>query len=143
MFFGLDAEKLIVLAVIAAVVLGPEKLPRIAQQASRFVARAREWTTEAKSRVKEEMGDDVDWSQLDPRQYDPRRIVRQALLDDASVPRERDSTPPPFKPDVRGVLPTEDAQGAGVGAEPEGAAEEQVETGVASSESADGAVDAR
>ena len=36
--------------------------------------------------MKEEMGpefDDVDWKKLDPRQYDPRRIIREALLDDA------------------------------------------------------------
>ena len=26
--------------------------------------------------------DEVDWTKLDPRQYDPRRIVREALLDD-------------------------------------------------------------
>ena len=30
--------------------------------------------------------DDVDWRTLDPRQYDPRRIIREALLDDAPVP---------------------------------------------------------
>ena len=38
----------------------------------------------AKDRVKEEMGsdfDDVDWRKLDPRQYDPRRIIREALTD--------------------------------------------------------------
>lgn len=42
----------------------------------------------ARTRVKEEMGedfDDVDWRTLDPRQYDPRRIIREALLDDAPV----------------------------------------------------------
>jgi sec-independent protein translocase protein TatB len=38
----------------------------------------------AKERLREEMGpdfDDVDWKKLDPRQYDPRRIIRQALDD--------------------------------------------------------------
>jgi sec-independent protein translocase protein TatB len=25
--------------------------------------------------------DDVDWKKLDPRQYDPRRIIREALTD--------------------------------------------------------------
>jgi sec-independent protein translocase protein TatB len=39
----------------------------------------------AKDRLRDEMGpdfDDVDWKRLDPRQYDPRRIIREALLDD-------------------------------------------------------------
>jgi sec-independent protein translocase protein TatB len=40
----------------------------------------------ARDRLREEMGpefDDVDWKKLDPRQYDPRRIIREALLDEA------------------------------------------------------------
>jgi sec-independent protein translocase protein TatB len=43
----------------------------------------------AKDRMREEMGpdfDDVDWKKLDPRQYDPRRIIREALLDDEPEP---------------------------------------------------------
>jgi sec-independent protein translocase protein TatB len=38
--------------------------------------------------MKDEMGpefDDVDWKKLDPRQYDPRRIIREALIDDEPV----------------------------------------------------------
>lgn len=41
----------------------------------------------AKDRMREEMGpefDEVDWQKLDPRQYDPRRIIREALMDDES-----------------------------------------------------------
>lgn len=39
----------------------------------------------ARETIKEEAGvdlDAVDWKKLDPRQYDPRRIIREALLDD-------------------------------------------------------------
>jgi sec-independent protein translocase protein TatB len=41
----------------------------------------------AKEQLREQMGsefDDVDWKQYDIRQYDPRRIVREALADDES-----------------------------------------------------------
>jgi len=85
MFFGLTIEKLLVIGVIAAFLIGPERLPRYAEALARFTARAREFLSGAKTRVKEEMGedfDDVDWRKLDPRQYDPRRIIREALLDD-------------------------------------------------------------
>lgn len=112
MFFGLDPEKIVLLVIIAAVVLGPERLPGLARQAARFVARAREWTSDAKSRVREEMGDDVDWRQLDPRQYDPRRIVREALSDGAAASRVVDATPPPFKPDGRGRPEADEQPGA-------------------------------
>ncbi|WP_460775195.1 Sec-independent protein translocase family protein [Microbacterium sp. GXF7504] len=85
MFFGLTIEKLLVIGVIAAFLIGPERLPRYAEALAKFTTRARDFLSGAKTRVKEEMGedfDDVDWRKLDPRQYDPRRIIREALLDD-------------------------------------------------------------
>ncbi|MFT4135811.1 twin-arginine translocase TatA/TatE family subunit [Microbacterium sp.] len=89
MFFGLDMEKLLLIGVVAVVVLGPERLPQYAEMLGRFTVRAREWLRGAKTRVKEEMGedfDDVEWRKLDPRQYDPRRIIRDALLEEPAVP---------------------------------------------------------
>ena len=92
MFFGLTIEKLLLIGVVAALVIGPERLPRYAEALATFTRRARDWISNARTRVKDEMGedfDDVDWRTLDPRQYDPRRIIREALLDDAPVPTVR------------------------------------------------------
>ena len=80
------------IGVIAALLIGPERLPRYAETLAHWTTRARDYLRSAKTRVKEEMGedfDDVDWRTLDPRQYDPRRIIREALLDDAPVPTVR------------------------------------------------------
>ncbi len=88
MFFGFSWEKLLLILVIAAFLIGPERLPRYAELLARLTVRARETLRGAKERVRDEMGedfDDVDWRRLDPRQYDPRRIIRDALLDDAPV----------------------------------------------------------
>lgn len=88
MFFGLDWEKVLLILVVAALLVGPERLPRYAEALARLTMRVREWLQGAKTRVKEEMGedfDDVEWRKLDPRQYDPRRIIRDALLEDAPV----------------------------------------------------------
>ncbi|MFT4052560.1 MAG: Sec-independent protein translocase TatB [Microbacterium sp.] len=89
MFFGFDMEKLLLLIVVAALVVGPERLPRYAESLARFTRTLGTWVQGARTRIKEEMGDDfddVEWRKLDPRQYDPRRIIRDALLDDAPVP---------------------------------------------------------
>ena len=54
---------------------------------------------DAKDRVREEMGPDFDeeeWRKLDPRQYDPRRIIRDALLE-PPAPRNRDDAPDPLE----------------------------------------------
>lgn len=87
--FGLTFEKLLIVAVIAAFLIGPERLPLYAGKLRQFVRTVRDFADGAKDRMKEEMGpefDDVDWKKLDPRQYDPRRIIREALLDDAPAP---------------------------------------------------------
>ena len=92
MFFGLDPVKLVLPLIVAALLVGPERLPQYAETLAKFTVRAREWLSGAKTRVKEELGDDfddVEWRRLDPRQYDPRRIIRDALLDDAPVPTVR------------------------------------------------------
>jgi len=88
MIFGLTIEKLLLIGVVAALILGPERLPRYAESLAALTKRAREWVSSARTRVRDEMGedfDDVDWRTLDPRQYDPRRIIREALLDDAPL----------------------------------------------------------
>ncbi|BDU10545.1 hypothetical protein AINA4_04660 [Aurantimicrobium sp. INA4] len=84
--FGLTFEKLLIIGVIAVFVIGPERLPAYSAKFGQLVRKLKEMTTGAKERIKEELGDDFDeeeWKKLDPRQYDPRRIIREALLDDA------------------------------------------------------------
>jgi sec-independent protein translocase protein TatB len=94
--FGLTFEKLLVIGIIAVFLLGPERLPYYAAQFARLVRSLRDMANGARDRLREEMGpefDDVDWKKLDPRQYDPRRIIREALLDDEPV-----APPPVVKP---------------------------------------------
>ena len=89
MSFGLTFDKLLIIGIIAVFLLGPERLPYYASQLARLVKSLRTMANGAKERMREEMGpdfDDIDWKKLDPRQYDPRRIIREALLDDESEP---------------------------------------------------------
>ena len=83
--FGLTFDKLLIVAVIAAFVIGPERLPAYAAKLGQLVRSLRDFANGAKDRMRDEMGpefDEVDWKKLDPRQYDPRRIIREALLED-------------------------------------------------------------
>lgn len=78
---GLTFEKLLLIGLIAAFIFGPERLPTLAEQLAQLIKRARGWTESAKERVSQEMGEEFtneDWRKLDPRQYDPRRIIRDA-----------------------------------------------------------------
>lgn len=84
-FGGLTLDKIFVILLIALFVIGPEKLPSYAKRLGELVRSAKRMADGAKDRLRDEMGpefDDVNWKQLDPRQYDPRRIIRDALLED-------------------------------------------------------------
>lgn len=85
MVFGINGGELLILAVLAVLILGPDKLPTYAQQLARLVKELRRMATGAREQLREEVGDeiaDIDWRKLDPRQYDPRKIIKDALLDD-------------------------------------------------------------
>ena len=86
---GINTTEFIVLALILVIIVGPEKLPELAAQLGRLIREVKNIATGAKARVKEELGPDFEeLKNLDPRQYDPRRIVKEALKDEppARVP---------------------------------------------------------
>ena len=88
MSFGLTFDKLLIIGIIAVFLLGPDRLPYYASQLARLVKSLRVMANGAKDRMREEMGpdfDEIDWKKLDPRQYDPRRIIREALVEDSPV----------------------------------------------------------
>lgn len=101
--FGLTFEKLLLIGVIAVFIIGPERLPAYSAKFGQFVRKLREMSAGAKDRIKEELGEDFDeeeWKKLDPRQYDPRRIIREALLDDSPAVKTTAVTSPAVKKPV-------------------------------------------
>lgn len=108
MSFGLTIEKLFLIGLVALLVVGPDRLPGYAAQLARLVKKLRDMARGAETRLKDEFGSDVDLQELkklDPRQYDPRRIIRDALIEPpapatpmrpASVRPKSTTTPPPF-----------------------------------------------
>ncbi len=98
MSFGLTIEKLLVIGIIALFLIGPDRLPAYSAQFGRLVRQLRDMASGAKDRMRDELGpdfDDMDWKKLDPRQYDPRRIIREALQEspEESVSSEATSVP--------------------------------------------------
>jgi sec-independent protein translocase protein TatB len=87
--FGLTIEKLFLIGLVALLVVGPDRLPQYAAQLARLVKRLKGMAQGAESRLRDELGDDFDpteWKKLDPRRYDPRRIIRDALVDEEPAP---------------------------------------------------------
>ena len=102
--FDLSIGKLLVIAVLALFLVGPEKLPLYAAQLANWVRVARSMTDEAKKRVASELGPefgDADWADLDPRRYHPKRLIADAWNSSADTPTERaDAEPRTSTPDA-------------------------------------------
>ena len=78
----INGSEFLVIALLALILVGPERLPEYVRGLRSVVLRLRALLKDGQAVLKEELGEDVDWAQLDPRTYDPRRIVREALFDD-------------------------------------------------------------
>lgn len=109
---GINGYELLVLAILAVAVLGPERLPEYASQLARLIRELKRMATGARDQLREEVGpeiDQVDWRKLDPRQYDPRRIIKEALLDDfEDAVKPASARPSPARP-AAGTAGTPDA----------------------------------
>ena len=92
--FSLD--KIVVIVVIAVLVLGPAKVPEYAAKLARFVRSFRGFVDSAQSRMRDELGpeySEIDWKKLDPRQYDPRQIIKDSLLAEPTTHHTPESPP--------------------------------------------------
>lgn len=106
----LHGGEIVLLILAALILLGPSRLPEYAAKLGQGVRYLRDLAEGAKGQIEEELGptfQDIDWRQLDPRQYDPRRIVRDALTTPPRPAREASSasgTAPQDGSDARPTL---------------------------------------
>ena len=79
--------ELAVIALVAIIVLGPDKLPELARQAAQLLHKARSMATSARDDLRTELG--PGYSDLQLRDLDPRTIVRKHITEAmAEVDRE-------------------------------------------------------
>lgn len=82
MFFDLSFTKLLILAVIALVVFGPDRLPSLAVQAGRMLRELRRMAEGARTELQDQLG--PEFSQFDINDLNPKHFVRKHLLDDVN-----------------------------------------------------------
>lgn len=88
---GINGSEFLVIILVAVIVVGPQRLPEYTRKLTQMVRQLRVFLDNARSQIAEEVGPemaDLDLSSLDPRQYDPRKIVRDALGEDIDAIRE-------------------------------------------------------
>lgn len=77
--FGIGLAELAVIAFVAVIVLGPEKLPEYSRQFGRFVRRMRTYANAARDDLRKELG--PEYADLELRDLDPRVIVRKHIIE--------------------------------------------------------------
>ena len=75
--FGLSVEKVLFLAILGAFLAGPERLPKLAVEAARFLQRIRGLSSRALSEFKEQLG--PEFENLDVTDLNPRRFIAKNL----------------------------------------------------------------
>ena len=88
---GISGPEFLVIILVAVIVVGPQRLPEYARKLTQAVRRLRVFLDDAKEQIAEEVGPelaDLNLSDLDPRNYDPRKIVRDALGEDLDAIRK-------------------------------------------------------
>lgn len=118
--FDIGGPEFLALAVLALLVFGPDKLPKYAAEAARFLRQVRAMANSAREDVRRELGPelgDLDLDDLNPRNLHPRSLVRRHVLDDLDgerptpaptpdPPRQQapgeptGAVPPPYDPDA-------------------------------------------
>lgn len=83
--FGLTLDKLMLVAILAAVLIGPSRLPVYARQLADLLRSFRQFLEVTRVRAEQDLNlTREEWEALDPRRYDPRHVVREAFTEPAS-----------------------------------------------------------
>ena len=116
MFDSIGWGEILVIALAALFIFGPERLPTLAKDAAAGLKRARRAMRDIRGQMDESLGDEfAELREIDLRRYHPRTFIREQLFSDdedddvpaprtaapevVTRPRDR-GTPPPFDYDA-------------------------------------------
>ncbi len=78
-FLTFGGWELLIIALLFVILVGPQRLPEYTRKVIHWVRDLRKWADESRASIEDEMGIAVDdLKKYDPRQYDPRKIIREA-----------------------------------------------------------------
>ena len=106
--FGVGLPELAVIAFVAVLVFGPDKLPDFARQAGRMARKMRDFANDARDELREELG--PEFADLDFKDLDPRAIVRKHIIEAMNEEDPDEALTPAVVPLADDELPPWDAE---------------------------------
>jgi sec-independent protein translocase protein TatB len=104
--FGVGLPEMALIAVIAVLVFGPDKLPDLARQAGRMVKQVRSFANAARDELRTELG--PEYADMELRDLDPRVIVRKHIMEAMEADDDRPATRGKQRPLLDGEVPPYD-----------------------------------
>ena len=86
--FGVGLPELALIAAVAVLVFGPDRLPDLARQAGRMARQLRTFAHAARDELRTELG--PEYADLQLRDLDPRVMVRKHIMEAMNEPDEDD-----------------------------------------------------
>ncbi|UUZ58130.1 sec-independent translocase [Nocardioides sp. B-3] len=77
--FGVGLAEMALIAFVAIIAFGPDRLPVLAKQAGIMMRKAKAMANSARDEIREELG--PDYADLELRDLDPRTIVRRHIIE--------------------------------------------------------------
>ena len=106
--FDIGLGELAVIAFIAVLVFGPDKLPELAKQAGRFLHQAKTFANNARDELRNELG--PAYSDLELRDLDPRTIVRKHVMEAMEDAEAESAKGRGLRPLAAGEIPPYDTE---------------------------------
>lgn len=79
MFSDIGALEVVALVILAVLVFGPDKLPKVIKDVTHFIRKVREFSDSAKADIRKELG--PEFKDFEFEDLNPRNFVRKQLLD--------------------------------------------------------------
>ncbi|MEU6705284.1 sec-independent translocase [Streptomyces wuyuanensis] len=89
MFNDIGALELVTLVVLAVLVFGPDKLPKVVQDVSRFIRKIREFSDSAKHDIRSELG--PEFKDFEFEDLNPKAFIRKQLSENEDLKEIRGS----------------------------------------------------
>ncbi|MEU1019418.1 sec-independent translocase [Streptomyces sp. NPDC005900] len=80
MFNDIGALEIVALVVLAVLIFGPDKLPKVIQDISRTIRKIREFSDSAKADIREELG--PEFKDFEFEDLNPKKFIRKQLDND-------------------------------------------------------------
>ena len=79
MFFDIGAGEILGLAILGAILVGPERLPHVAAEAAKLVKKLRKLSQTATTELRENLG--PGFENLQPADLNPKTFIKKQLAD--------------------------------------------------------------